>query len=119
MSEHQCCARTWPQGAYKSHGCASKGKVERDGNWYCGRHDPVAVAEKNKKRKAHEAVLQKANDERWERLKEKDRRSACYPELLEALVAAEAALTRHVATSNWDELKQVRAAIAKATGGAA
>ena len=33
-----------------SHGCEKTGKVEVEGNWYCGVHDPIRRAEKDKSR---------------------------------------------------------------------
>ena len=46
MSE-KCCGRIWDSfgfGAFAP--CSNTGKVERDGKWWCGIHDPVKVAEK-------------------------------------------------------------------------
>ena len=63
--KHQCC-----QTYYKSHWqpdylCESNAKYERDGKWYCGHHDPVAIAEKNRKRKeAFKAQFQAREDRR-------------------------------------------------------
>lgn len=48
--KHQCCGQIWQNYHYSS--CSRNGKVERDGKWYCGTHDPVAVEEKSKKRDA-------------------------------------------------------------------
>jgi hypothetical protein len=28
--------------------CSNKAKVKREGKWYCGKHDPVAVEDKHK-----------------------------------------------------------------------
>ena len=41
MNDNRCSATTyigWGSGFTR---CAYKGKVERDGKWYCGTHDPV------------------------------------------------------------------------------
>lgn len=35
---------------WNSHPCRNKGKVERDGKWWCGIHDPVAKDEREAKR---------------------------------------------------------------------
>lgn len=32
--------------------CPKTGKVERDGKWYCGTHDPVKIKERQEKRNA-------------------------------------------------------------------
>jgi len=46
---------------YRQHPCGKRGKVERGGKWYCGTHDPVRRAEKQK---ARDAEWQRQNEER-------------------------------------------------------
>ncbi len=48
--EERCSRRSWTGYDYSS--CPHKAKVERNGQWYCGRHDPEAVAAKRKARHA-------------------------------------------------------------------
>ena len=57
--------------------CANKGKVERDGKWYCGVHDP-------EKRKARVA----ANTAKWEADTRLARHRRDYATLREALAGA-------------------------------
>ncbi len=49
--EHRCEARVpEPDGWGRSRSCPNRGKFERNGKWYCGIHDPVRKAEKEKQR---------------------------------------------------------------------
>ena len=62
---NQCCesVRDGTDGwrtRYKQ--CAKAGKVERDGKWYCGIHDLVAKAERDKARYEQWKVQQRARD---------------------------------------------------------
>lgn len=43
---HKCQERVG-LGSWYPTVCGAKGKVERDGRWYCGRHDPVAIKERH------------------------------------------------------------------------
>ena len=55
MSETKvCCETVWQD--HSRYPCGKRAKVERDGHWYCGIHDPVRRAEKHK-----------ARDEKWEK----------------------------------------------------
>lgn len=40
------CSERIHSGGYYQSTCSRNGKVERDGKWYCGQHDPVAVEER-------------------------------------------------------------------------
>ena len=92
MSEirHTCCERV--QKNYLFYLCGKTAKHERDNKWYCGMHDPIAVAAKHAKRKeAHDENLRafyKAQEEK----KETQRRADLYPELLEAFKTTRAVL---------------------------
>lgn len=46
----KCQARVWS--GFQMYDCSKKSKVERDGKWYCGTHDPVRVKEKKDARSA-------------------------------------------------------------------
>lgn len=48
MTEQFCCARVYT--GYGFSGCTRKASVERDGEPYCGTHDPVKVKERADKR---------------------------------------------------------------------
>ena len=78
------CSRRIYNGRGFSSACTRNGRVEREGKWYCGQHDPVAVAQRR------EALL-----EEWERQRrseaqraaevaEQKRRADAYPRLLAA-----------------------------------
>lgn len=49
--KHQCCARVTNETGWHDHQCIRNGKVERDGKWYCGQHDPIAVEQRDRKRR--------------------------------------------------------------------
>ncbi len=106
MSElkHTCCARV--QKNYLFHLCGKTAKFERDNKWYCGMHDPIAVAAKYAKRKeAHEENLRafyKAQEEK----KETQRRADLYPELLDALKMM--VIIAREARIHWDNDRDVK-----------
>ena len=53
MSEkHTCEAPSYRPGLYHSIPCGRPAKVERDGSWYCGTHDPVKRKEREDRRQA-------------------------------------------------------------------
>ena len=53
---HQCQKIVY--GERSSWQCGFAGKVERDGKWYCGKHDPVAIKERDdKRRKQHKREM--------------------------------------------------------------
>ena len=55
MSENSLCDYyKYPRGGPQR--CSKRAKVERNGYWYCGIHDPVRLEEK-----------QKARDEKWDK----------------------------------------------------
>lgn len=108
-----CCRSTWT-GRWINH-CHNKAKVERDGKWYCGIHDPEAVKQKRDKRNAaYEAELKETQariDARAKAEAEMARRAGCFDDLLEALQGV-----LRVADRATVEFDAARAAIAKATG---
>ncbi len=95
MENQRCCHRKidgfdfWP--------CRNRGKVERNGKFYCGVHDPVAVAEK---RAARNVILKLQADARRAEIAREERAhralkllEATYPDdpigNLERLIAAD------------------------------
>ncbi len=42
---------------YNTHPCGNLAKVERNGKWYCGTHDPVAIDARRKNRRAESDIL--------------------------------------------------------------
>lgn len=85
MSEQKikCCAKVYPAGMNfpRPRPCTRNGSIERDGQWYCGSHDPVKKAERDK------VSQQKWEKQNAEKMKDWRLRSAA-PELLEALEMA-------------------------------
>ena len=108
-----CCASTWS--GYWNKPCRNIGKVERDGKWYCGIHDPAAVKKKQDARNAaYEAgrkEWQAGIDAQVKARNELARRAACFDDLLEALKGV-----LRVADRATVEFDAARAVIAKATG---
>lgn len=88
MEKQRCCNTKWTYGGYRR-ACTKTAKVERDGKWYCGVHDPVARAEKAEARleqwrtKAQADI--KARAEKESAAAEQKRRADLYDELVEAL----------------------------------
>lgn len=122
MSEHLCVGRVWSEGAMRSSQCRVRAKVERDGQHYCGRHDPVARKEKDDAKNAAE----KASRDRLEVQRkaiadekaEHNRKAACFDDLRCALVW----LVETCASEGWPSkmehtvpMATARAALAKAT----
>ena len=86
MEKQRCCNTKWTYGGYRR-ACTKTAKVERDGKWYCGVHDPVARAEKAEARleqwrtKAQADI--KARAEKESAAAEQKRRADLYDELVE------------------------------------
>jgi uncharacterized Zn finger protein (UPF0148 family) len=130
--KQKCSEIVWPAGAFRGHQCHNSAKIQRDGKWFCGTHDPVAVIEKRDKKnaefRAEVAARQKLQSEAAAKRNEQERRAACFPELLEALKLALQALEaigdemtvgeRYTNAGQYllDSLNPARAAIAKAEG---
>jgi uncharacterized Zn finger protein (UPF0148 family) len=58
-----CCASVYKPGAFRALGCNKPAKVERDGKWYCGVHDPKRRKQKDDARRAkwnHETAVLRA-----------------------------------------------------------
>lgn len=52
--KHRCCAKLSESGRFgwmHPRNCRLAAKIERDGEWYCGTHDPVRVAERDQRRR--------------------------------------------------------------------
>jgi hypothetical protein len=119
--KHRCCGRTY-KGFYGS-ACGRNAKVERNGKWYCGMHDPVAIAEKREARNKEfdlKWAAERAQEAKKEaEQKEKKRRADCFPELLEALKVM-TALCRlrygNLDAGVFAEIEKAEASIAKAEG---
>lgn len=128
MSElkHKCCAT---YGSWGQYSCYKGAKFERDGKWFCGTHDPVAVKARREKNDAAWQIKYNAEkartEEKWAKEAETQRRADLYPELLEALkqcfdyprdvfeTAVEASFSMTVSGRH---LQMVKAVIDKAEG---
>jgi hypothetical protein len=53
-TKHTCCAKISDNDRWRPyyHSCGKNAKYEREGKFYCGTHDPVAVAAKRDARSA-------------------------------------------------------------------
>lgn len=86
--EHQCQKHIYDGGSFRGYSCSRKGKVERNGRWYCNQHDPVAVAERDKRkneeweRQWEEKKVRRAEQEA-QRI-DNERKLAAFPALVEA-----------------------------------
>lgn len=47
---HRCCKEVADQGGFHFHRCKIKARVNRDGKWYCLKHDPIVRAAKSNER---------------------------------------------------------------------
>ncbi len=83
--KHQCAGRVWRTGAWKSSECAHAGVIEHEGYWWCKRHHPPAVKEKEDARRAKQEARWDATREAWDR---NEKRAALLAEL-ESLAIAE------------------------------
>jgi len=87
--KYKCCATVFYGTLMHRKDCGKTAKFERDGKHYCGTHDPVAVAARNKQRDAEfkkrwEAERQ-ASATKAAAAAEQKRRADCYDELLNSL----------------------------------
>lgn len=65
MDTHDCCFRMHGSGfTFRGSLCSKKAKVERDGKWFCGTHDPIKIAERRSKRDAKWAEQSKRDNAR-------------------------------------------------------
>ena len=101
----RCCADVRDQGTWPSyHKCGNKGKVQVDGKWYCGIHDPAKIAERDARHKAkYDAEMDKWRKER--------RAFHCFDELVAVI---EDGINRGIFDDRW--LAKANAILAKARG---
>lgn len=71
--ETYCCARVSSGRGFFSSSCTKKASVERDGQSYCGTHDPVKVKERQEKR-----------NKKWEELYSAENKIRKYKDDMEA-----------------------------------
>jgi uncharacterized Zn finger protein (UPF0148 family) len=83
MAEKQkCCGERWSH--FRWVNCGHSGKIERDGKFYCGVHDPVRRKEKEDARSA-KFETERAERKRLAAIAE--RRKRMYVEMAGALIA--------------------------------
>lgn len=69
MSE-KCTAKVYGRDRFASfhpYPCSRKGKVQREGKWYCAIHDPEAVKTRDAERRNKWNADWKKKEEAWER----------------------------------------------------
>ena len=112
---------------WRSYQCSNNAKMEHEGKYYCGTHDPV-------KRKARQDARYKKYDEEWAASKKKNLLNAAAPDLYKACKRAawlydELALSPLAAAAKYGDTyippsdedcleirEELKAAIAKADG---
>ena len=62
--------------------CRRKGTAQREGQWYCFQHDPVAIKAKDDKITTNVNATIRASNEREAQRKENQRKLALFPELV-------------------------------------
>lgn len=116
MEKHRCIGETHPPGIRFGIQCSKNAKVEREGKWYCGTHDPVAVKQKREARdlewREKYAAERSEEQEKRNAKAEIERRAGCFDDLLSALQEAVDGMGGSYYT--WSD--KARAAIKKATG---
>ena len=66
MKNHDCSVRVY-NGTFTGHMCSRNAKVERDGAWYCGIHDPEYVAKKREYQQAKWEAEWNSKNVQWAR----------------------------------------------------
>ena len=91
----KCCAKIWEPGAWRPRQCSKAAKVERDGKFYCGVHDPVRLQAKRDETHA-----------RWKAEADADRRrrdrQAAITAARDNIVTIAQMATRQ--TASWDDV---------------
>lgn len=63
----RCCVRVTGSSVWHKYPCSRTAKVERNGKWYCGQHDPEAV--KRRQEKSEQRWNEKQTEEAAARIK--------------------------------------------------
>jgi uncharacterized Zn finger protein (UPF0148 family) len=118
--KHQCSKQIYSGITLNGRRCEINAKVERDGKWYCGIHDPVAVKAKRDAQEAKwraECAAEKQQQQADEAAAaEKKRRADLFPWLLAVLELIVETDDRHELDHN--HIEAARTMIAKAKGDA-
>lgn len=67
MSDDEWCSDMVQGDWGRSYPCSKRGKVERDGKWYCMIHDPERVAARRAKQDAERKAKWEAREAQWKR----------------------------------------------------
>jgi uncharacterized Zn finger protein (UPF0148 family) len=107
-----CCALVRAGSQWHRIACGKTAKVEHEGKWYCGIHDPVKKAAKDKEREAKWKA-------QWELDAQRNRMQSAAPELYERLQATTDYMARWQTPTSFNYEWQAiidanRAALAKA-----
>jgi hypothetical protein len=102
-----CCAPISMAHGWRFRDCGAAAKVERDGKFYCKRHDPVAIAAKHAARSAKWEAEWKAKREGWAR-------AEAMKVATNALVEAVRAATEQ--RGSWDAVSEAMDAMRKVEG---
>ncbi len=68
MPDQPQCTAIIRDGLYGKRECTNKASVERDGQWVCGVHDPVAIQRRMAARLANHRATSAEQDERYRRV---------------------------------------------------
>jgi len=101
----KCCKRVLSPSGFVGHRCGKRAKVERNGKFYCGIHDPVAVQAKRDARNAKWDAQREASERQYER-------HARIRAARDAVVSMAQLAARQHAT--WDDVARAVAALARA-----
>lgn len=107
MDKPTCSKSVWYAG-YHTFPCTNPGKVQRDGKWYCGIHDPVRLEARRAERVAKEKAEFRARQERAARQdaerRERNRRADLFPELVATLETVSAFGPQNASGWTWQGL---------------
>ncbi len=115
-----CCAIMWPKGSYRGRKCTNTAKVEHEGKHYCGKHDPVAIVEreaaKTAERLSQWAKENAASKAKSAALAEQKRRADCYDDLLNELESVLDWAKTEKCALRQQEIESITRVVNKATG---
>ena len=81
----KCCGGIWDGVSSCSYPCGNKGKVQRDGKWYCGTHDPQKVVARRLKNEAKWQTETQVVRDAYEAARIRGKQADAFPELVAAL----------------------------------
>ena len=108
MSEKQNQCHKKIRHNFQSYLCKKKAKVERNGVWYCGIHDPVRIEEKRKERNAKQSAIW---NERDAKVKAREKRERAAADLIDCVLSLKYSTLEYssamVSQKDIDELLQL------------